>query len=77
MATWYFSDRTPFETTDTRSFGLAQEAATATAELPEHQQVEPHTSTDQDMQTSYGITYQRCGGGRRIIRRGHARNGGY
>ena len=38
-------------------------------ELPEDQQMALRTSTDQDEYTHYGVTYQRCGGGRRIIRR--------
>lgn len=38
-------------------------------ELPEVQQVGVRMGSDPDTITLYGVSYQRCGGGRRVIRR--------
>jgi len=41
-------------------------------ELPEEQQVRLHVGADSDIALNYGVTYQKCGGGRRVIRRGNS-----
>ncbi len=38
-------------------------------DLPEHQQVHLHASVDYTVVHLYGVMYQKCGGGRRIIRK--------
>lgn len=45
------------------------EAEGTDVELPECQQVRLHTGADDNITRSYGVTYQRCGGGRRVIRK--------
>jgi hypothetical protein len=69
--TWYFSDPPdPLPSGTVHDIELAREAATAlqTTDAPEHLQVQFHT-TDVDTQIACGVTYQKCGGGRRIIRK--------
>ncbi len=53
----------------------AQDRQQDTAELPEEQQARLHNAgAEHEITTRYGVQYQRCGGGRRVIRRNH---GGY
>jgi hypothetical protein len=36
---------------------------------PDHERAVLHRSTDQEQTSALGVTYQKCGGGRRVIRR--------
>ena len=48
---------------------LLGEAETPSINLPDFQKVRLRTGVDQDQVSLYGVMYQRCGGGRRVIRR--------
>ncbi len=72
--TWYFSDP-PMEIIRDdnviHDLQIALEAKNTQQDidLPEDQQVQPHSSSDHTVLDGCGIHYQKCGGGRRVIRK--------
>jgi hypothetical protein len=66
--TVYFDDAPDQVTTTIHDHELGREVHD-NLELPEDQRVKLHLSSDCDTASNYGVTYQRCGGGRRVIRK--------
>lgn len=70
--TVYFDEPPESFDANSRDFRLAQEAATTAqdgCDVPEHLQVQMRVATDYPTQMITGIMYQKCGGGRRVIRK--------